>query len=128
MTTPAWLTPLFPTPARHSRPHRLARRPSRRLAVGCLEERVCPSTVAFWQFEEGTAGTAATGSIMDSSGNNHTGTPVNQPVYEANVAANPVPLTTAANNLSLQFDGTDGQAVEIPDSPAFYLTQNLTIE
>jgi hypothetical protein len=85
--------------------------------------------VAYWRFEEGSANNRAdgTGSIVDSSGNALAGTPVNGPVYRSDVAANPLPQTGAANNLALDFFGTN-QFVSVPDYPLLRLTQSLTVE
>jgi len=69
------------------------------------------TTVAYYRFEEGTAGDIAsgTGSITDSSTFGNHGTPygVNGPIYRSDVPVDPVPLTGASNNLSLEFDGVD---------------------
>ncbi len=87
-------------------------------------------TIAYWRFEEGAANQTATGAgtILDSSGNNLNGTPINGPVYSANVAASPVPQTGASNNLSLDFSSAASQRVFIPDDPRFQLTHSLTLE
>jgi Concanavalin A-like lectin/glucanases superfamily/PEP-CTERM motif len=87
------------------------------------------STVAYYRFEEGTAGTAATasGGVIDSSGNGLNGTGVNSPLYSSNVPVSTVPATGATDNLSMQFNG-DEQTVFIPDNPDFVLTQSLTVE
>lgn len=85
--------------------------------------------IAYYRFEEGQPNVPAsgTGTILDSSGHNLNGTPVNGPVYRTDVPANPVPQTGAPNNLSLQFDGIS-QRVTIPDNPLFQLTHSLTLE
>jgi hypothetical protein len=87
------------------------------------------STVAYWRFEEGSPNMAASGAdtILDSSGNNLNGTPIGGPVYRSSVAENPIPLTGQANQLSLDFDGTD-QRIFIPDNPLCALTHSLTVE
>jgi len=87
------------------------------------------ATVGNWRFEEGQAGSPAsgTGSIIDSSGNGFSGTQMNGPVYSSSVAANPVPQTGAANNLSLNFNG-NGQFIYVPDETAFQFTQSMTLE
>jgi hypothetical protein len=87
------------------------------------------STVAYWRFENGVANAAAagTGTIVDSSGNAHNGTPVNGPHYSATVPLATIPQTGAADKRSMSFDGVN-QRVSIPDSPAFQLTQSLTLE
>jgi hypothetical protein len=86
-------------------------------------------TVAYWRFENGTANATASGtnSILDSSGNNLHGTPLNGPVYRSTVPVNPIPLTGAANTRSLDFDGVNAR-VAIPDYTALQLTQSLTLE
>ena len=87
------------------------------------------NTVAYYRFEEGTAGSSPSGAntIIDSSGNGLNGTSLGGLSYSALVAANPVPLTGAPNRLSLAFDGSSGR-VFIPDNPLFELTNSLTIE
>jgi MSHA biogenesis protein MshQ len=87
------------------------------------------TTVGYWRFEEGSAGSAATGTgtILDSSGNGFNGTPMNGPTYSSSVAANPIPQTGAANKLSLNFNGSS-QFIYVPDETAFQLTQSLTLE
>lgn len=86
-------------------------------------------TVAYWRFEEGQPGAAASGdfSILDSSGNGLDGTPVNGPVYRADVPAATVPFTAKPNHSSLQFNGID-QRIAIPDNSKFVLTHSLTLE
>lgn len=78
-------------------------------------------TVGYWQFEEGAADTAATaaGSVLDSSGNAHHGTPNSGPIYRSSPILN--------SDLALEFDGS-GDSVHIVDGPAFELTESLTIE
>jgi len=87
------------------------------------------ATVAYYRFEEGTTGSAASGSntILDSSGNGINGTPFNGPVYSASVAANPVPVVALPNAHSLSFNGTN-QRVFVPNVPALSLTHSLTLE
>jgi hypothetical protein len=82
-------------------------------------------TIAYWRFEGGVANTAA-GTIADSSGNGLSGQAVGGPLYSSAVANNPVPQTGQANNLSLNFNGT--QRVFIPDYAALQLDHSLTIE
>ena len=79
------------------------------------------ATIAYWRFEEGTANTTATGvgSILDSSGNGHHGTPNNGPIYRS--------TTFPGSTLGLEFDGVD-DFVFIPDDADFQLTQSLTLE
>jgi len=78
------------------------------------------SVVAHWKFEEGPAGSAAsgTGSLLDASGNNLSMTPFGGPKYE--VVANPGSI------LGLDFDGTNDIAYRA-DSSLFKLT-SLTVE
>jgi hypothetical protein len=87
------------------------------------------TTVAYWRFEEGSPGAAAsgTGAILDSSGNGNNGTPVDGPTYSTNVPVSIIPETGAPNQLSMLFNGTD-QQIFIPDSPSLALTQSLTLE
>ncbi len=76
------------------------------------------SVLAYWRFEEGVAdGTASgAGSVLDSVGTFHGNPePTGEPVYRSDVGANPVPLTGATNNLSLEFDGA-GDFVLAPDA------------
>ena len=75
------------------------------------------ATIAYWRFETGPANAAATGSfsILDSSGNGLHGTPFNNPIYRADVPANPVPQTLATDNFSLDFNGSN-QRIYIPDN------------
>ena len=96
-------------------------------AVGGLPPQPAARTIAYWRFEEGPAGAAATGKILDSSGNNLHGIPQNGPVYSANVPMRSIYSTDAVNACSLSFDGAS-QIVYIPDSPLFELTRSLTLE
>jgi MSHA biogenesis protein MshQ len=103
------------------------------LALLALLAQVGPAlgtTVAYYRFEEGTAGATAagTGTILDSSGNGLNGTPVNGPVYSSNVPANPVPLTGATNTLSMAFNPVTGSRIFIPDGPQWQLSHSLTVE
>jgi serine/threonine protein kinase len=86
-------------------------------------------TIAYWRFENGTDGTAASGpdSILDFSAHGLHGTPINGPVYRADVAVSPLPLTGDLNSLALEFNGKN-QRVFIPDHPLFRLTRSLTVE
>ena len=99
------------------------------LSLTCSVEVTYGSVIAHWRFEEGDPNSAASGSasVVDSSGHNLHGTPVNGPIYRADVAANPVPQTGTENTLSLDFNGTNEQ-IFIPDDPMFQLTQSLTVE
>lgn len=75
------------------------------------------SVLAYWRFEEGIANSPAggAGSVSDSAGSFH-GTPTGGPIYRSDVGANPVPLTGATNNRSLEFDGSGtGDFVLAPD-------------
>jgi hypothetical protein len=95
-----------------------------------LESRqLLSSTVAYWRFENGTAGAPATGTgtILDSSGNGINGTAINSPVYSATVPAATLPQTGAADHRSMSFDGIS-QRISIPDAPALALTKSLTVE
>jgi len=79
------------------------------------------STLGFWQFEEGAAGSAATSpaSILDSSGNGYHGTPLGGPLYSA--------TTPDDTGLSLDFDGSN-DVVEIPHNAALGTAGPFTIE
>ena len=92
-------------------------------------QRALGQTVAYYRFEEGTAGQEATasGGVLDSSGNGLNGTGVNGPVYSSNVPVSTVPATGAPDKLSMQFNGNE-QTVFIPDNPDFILTHSLTVE
>ena len=78
-------------------------------------------TVAHWSFEGGVPDTVASGvnSILDSSGNNLHGTPLDGPVYRM--------MTDSHGSLGLGFDGVNDR-VTIADDPLFELTQSLTLE
>jgi Ca2+-binding RTX toxin-like protein len=84
---------------------------------------------AYWRFEEGAPNAAATGvaSILDSSGSEDHGTPFGGPVYRVDVPVNPVPLTGAANQLSMEFDGLDDQ-ISIPSTFLFHQPVDATLE
>ena len=88
------------------------------------------ATVAYYRFDNGTADAAASGtnSILDSSGHGFNGTPFDAPVYDSNIPVNPVPLTGSSNSLSMNFNGTAWQRVNVPDNPSFQLTHSLTLE
>ncbi len=83
-------------------------------------------TVAYWRFDEGVANTTATGinAVLDSSGNGLNGTPVNGPVYRADLP----PGAPPSDKLSLGFDGASAQRVGLPDNPKLALTHSLTLE
>jgi concanavalin A-like lectin/glucanase superfamily protein len=82
-------------------------------------------TIGYWRFEEGAANTTASGdnSVLDSSGNGMHGTPVLGPVYRSDV-----PPSFPGNSLSMEFDGSTGHRVVVPDNPIFELTHSLTLE
>lgn len=75
--------------------------------------------VARWTFEEGTPGIPpATGpSILDTSGNDHHGSPAGVLDYESG----------RATPVALDFRGQQGR-VRVPDSPEFYLKDGFTLE
>ena len=77
------------------------------------------STVAWYKFAEGIAGTPATAPILDSSGNGLNGMPFSAPVYQS------VPV--GDSGLGLRFTGTP-QRVFVPDNPLLALTHSLTLE
>lgn len=101
------------------------------IALGCFvaDRAASGGTVAYWRFEEGRADSPASGyfSVLDSSGNGLDGTPINGPVYRADVPAGTVPHTGTPDTLSLQFNGTS-QRIAVPDNPRFVLTHSLTLE
>src|SRR5689334_4415760 len=76
------------------------------------------NTVAYWRLE-GTPGTSPSGagSVADSSGNGHNGTPFNGPTYSASVPVSHLPGSGAADTSSMSFDGVS-QRVFVPDDPA----------
>lgn len=82
------------------------------------------AVVAWYRFEDGTAGAAA-GAIADSSGNGLVGVGVNGPVYSSSVGLNPLP-GGIPNHLSMSFDGN--QRIFVPDYPVLALTHSLTVE
>ena len=79
--------------------------------------RAIADTVAYVSFEEGSDGAGATGamtplvdSVVDSAGGDdlfRTFSTDTAPIYQTDVPVATVPLTGAANNLSLSFDGGD---------------------
>ncbi len=97
------------------------------VVVAAAPKTVMAATIAYWRFEEGPANSAATGSILDSSGNGLNGTPIGGPVYSTNVPVSRVPQTDAADHYSLSFNGSS-QRIFIADNPKFQLTQSLTLE
>jgi len=73
-----------------------------RLYPWARADRLPPVSVAYWRFEEGTPnGGQRNGSILDSSGNSPQRNASKRPVYQANVAVNPISQTGVANNLAL---------------------------
>jgi len=57
------------------------------LTAGLFSRPCFATTEAYYRFENGVAGSPATGTgtILDSSGNGLVGTPMNSPVYSSNV-------------------------------------------
>jgi len=87
------------------------------LSAALLTAAVAPvahaSTLAYWQFEGGTAGSVmgsqAAGALADSSGNGNvlwTYASYTAPTFSADVPAATVPQTSGADNLSLQFSAS----------------------
>ena len=99
------------------------------IAVMVFQQPARAGVVAWWRFENGTAGQAATGdgTILDSSDNGLNGSPVLGPVYASNVPAATIPLTGDTNLLSMSFDGSQSR-VFIPDYSQLALTNSLTLE
>lgn len=93
------------------------------LAAACaLAPLASPAaTVAYYQWENGTAGERAhgKGSLLDSSGNGLNGDPSGGLRYAS--SDNP------GSTLALHFNGRDGR-VWIKDNPLFELTHSLTLE
>jgi Ca2+-binding RTX toxin-like protein len=87
------------------------------------------TAVGYWRFEEGLPETTAAGpgSIVDASGSGDNGTPSGGPFYRADVPADQVPLTGAANGLSLEFDGVDDK-VSFPSTFLFHRLMDATLE
>jgi hypothetical protein len=95
--------------------------------VGGAAPQPAARTIAYWRFEEGPPGAAATGRVLDASGNNLHGTPQNGPVYSSNVPVRSIYRTDAVNSCSLSFNGYN-QRIFIPDNPLFDLGRSLTLE
>lgn len=79
------------------------------------------NTLGHWRFEEGLAGSTATGagSILDSSGNLLHGTPFGDPAYSSNVAG------SAPGALSIDLDS---DVIRIPTSPALDSSDPFVVE
>ena len=101
-----------------------------------LEERIVPasttasfSTVLHYRFEEGSNSSTAggTGSIIDLSGNNINGTPVNYPLYTSDTPLQYLPIVNSQNNLAMRFNGLN-QRISVSDSPKLQLSHSLTLE
>ncbi|MGE0484505.1 MAG: LamG domain-containing protein [Gammaproteobacteria bacterium] len=75
------------------------------------------TTIAYWNFAEGTPGAIASGTnaVIDLSGNGHHGTPFGGPVYVA-----------TANDVGLAFDGVNDR-VFVADSDDFRV-RSITVE
>jgi len=80
-------------------------------------------TTGYWRFETGPQD-AIPGSLVDSSGNGHSGTPIGSPVFRS---LTPDGFPQDDNTLSLEFDGID-DVVEIAHSPALSFAGSFTIE
>jgi hypothetical protein len=96
-------------------------------AVAALGQFARADTVAYWRFEEGNAGSPATGPIVDSSGSGNAGTPNGGPVYSSNVPAPFVPGTGLADSLSLSFNGSS-QRIVMADTPSLAINGSITLE
>jgi hypothetical protein len=85
-------------------------------------------TLGHWRFEEGLAGTPATGhgSVLDSVAGHH-GTPEGEPVYDALVGPVALAGSGATNALSLRFFGVD-ESVRIPGKFRFHDPGDCTLE
>ncbi len=79
---------------------------------------VYATTIAHWTFNESAPGVVATGagSVLDSSGNGHNGTPSGGPIYQA------VP----GGGTGLKFDGSNDRVL-VADSSAFSVS-SMTVE
>lgn len=75
------------------------------------------TTIAYWNFAEGTPGNTASGAgaVIDLSGNDHHGTPIGGPVY-----------VTTAHDVGLAFDGINDR-VFVADSSDFRV-RSITVE
>lgn len=86
-----------------------------------------PYVTAHYRFEEGTAGAAATGPILDSVDSSPDGLPGGGPVYHADVPMATIPQTGESNTLSLEFTGSE--SVRFDTIFAFHAGQgDATIE
>ena len=81
------------------------------------------STTGYWRFETGPQDTAP-GTLVDSSGNAHSGVPTSSPVYRS---ATPGGFPEDDNTLSLEFDGID-DVVEVAHSPTLSFDGSFTVE
>jgi hypothetical protein len=80
-------------------------------------------TLADWRFEEGVPGSPVT-LVLDASGNGHRGIWINGlPTFVASA-----PGSQGNVSLSLPPGGIFGSGFGVPDSPAFDLTDNFTLE
>ncbi len=98
------------------------------MSMAFLSTHAGATTIAHWRFEEGVAGSGATSSVLDSSGNGLHGTPLGGLTYTANTPGGTLPQTGDPNDLSLNFDGGGASRVFIADNPLFQLTESLTLE
>jgi hypothetical protein len=79
------------------------------------------STVAFWRFEEGPAGSVATGAIFGFFWNGLNGTPFGGPACVLDSGSVP------GSTLGLNFNGTSSR-IFVPDSSLLQLTHSLTLD
>jgi len=82
----------------------------------------------YLRFENGTAGTTAAGagSIADSSGSGQAGTPSGTLTYRSDAPVSPLPGTSTANNLSLEF-GSNG-IIQFSSAFPLNVLTNATME
>jgi hypothetical protein len=82
--------------------------------------------IGFWRFEEGTPPSPATGlnSVYDYSGHNLHATPINGPLYSADLSASAIAI---GSTRSMRFNGLD-HWLFVPDDPSLQITHGLTIE
>jgi len=79
-------------------------------------------TIAWWWFQGGVADQVATTPVVDNV-NGFNATPFGGPVYRS-VA---IPQSKLGVSLGLEFNGSSSR-LYVPDNPAFYLTNALTLE